>query len=531
MFSNSFERHSFILFGALGEKGNYEVIPDETGEEIGNIRTEGLRRSGHWYSSARLQMTVLTLLGAGAMLLHHFFYLHLSGTRVNTTPIPGLRFSEQALIGAIGNAIASAASFFFGTAIGIVFVQALWVSLRRKFHSIKGIGAILECRTSPFTPAAWSAWSAAWKLTALALLSASMTGITIFAPGALRTASVEYAYKAPCTIPFTDLSTGDFGTTEGPTWTPSPAVKKMTLTNLLIGEVIPPASPCGSCAYDVVFNAPGMNCSNTTDSYPFQYIEKGSTAVDVIIWNGTHDVASGGNTIVIATTEGYELNYEAVTCNVYNATYDVRIQHNGTQTSIDVQSVELHQPITSDDMQSSVPEGLGMYTISLALAQHLYGIGMVDVGKMIAVDVDNQNHNVFYSALGSPGPAGSKTWKWQPNTLETLPQLMQNVSISMLSNPLGGTTIPTETQCLYSAVFYDYNPLQLALAYGIATLTTLICVVIGFWAVERNSAEESLGFSRVLVSILNSQLFNATLNGETQVIASPTPSGHLIPSQ
>ena len=176
-----------------------------------------------------------------------------------------------------------------------------------------------------------------------------------------------------------------------------------------------------------------------------------------------------------------------------------------------------------------------MYTISLAIAQHLYGIGLINVDKMIAVDNSKENHNIFYSALGSPGPSGSKMWVWTKSMEEALPQLMTNISISMLSNPLGSSQIATNTQCLYSTVFYDYNPLQLAVTYGAATVATIICLAFGFWAIVKNRTEETIGFSRVLVSALNPVLYDAAmdesppLTEKTKLRATAGEHGHFEP--
>lgn len=111
----------------------------------------------------------------------------------------------------------------------------------------------------------------------------------------------------------------------------------------------------------------------------------------------------------------------------------------------------------------------------------------------------------------------------------SLPTLMQNISISMLSNPLDGTTVPTESTCLYTTLTYHYNPVQLFVSYGIAIGVTLACVLIGFWAVHENGVEESLSIRRILVAVLNSKLYGQTLNEDVIVRATNNPYGHLEP--
>lgn len=127
------------------ERFKYEAIGGEKPSKSRN--TDALTSKQHWYG-AQLQLVALNLLGAGAMVGHHYFCLYLDGKEVNTNPLLGMRCSEQALIGVTGNAIASIASFVFGTTIGIVFVQVLWSSLRNKGLAIGHIQAVMECRTS-----------------------------------------------------------------------------------------------------------------------------------------------------------------------------------------------------------------------------------------------------------------------------------------------------------------------------------------------------------------------------------------------
>lgn len=473
-------------------------------------------------------MVVLTLLGAGAMVGHHYFCQYLDGKEVNTDPLLGMRFSEQALIGVTGNAIASIASFVFGTAIGIVFVQVLWSSLRNKGLAIEHVQAVMECRTSPFSPSALYAWRAATKLTLLALLSAAMTLVTIFAPSALRTEAQTTVTSKPCTIPTVDMSGGTYGTywpnnTGQTIWTPSPDMKRMVAQNLMSGSYITPPSPCGSCAYNLTFNAPAMTCSNTSNEFNFSGML--SPLPDLFIWNCTHDIYENGNTLNIATVEGYGVNMQAAACQVFNTSYTVEVFHNGTSTEVKVINAVAFQPVSA--MDPSAPDKMAIYTIALATAQMLYGLGRVDLNTMenIIDTTDALDYNPYFyvSKLGEPGAPGSKKWQWEPGMVEALPQLVMNVSISMLSNPLNAPMVNIETQCRFYSIVYVYDELHLAVAYGSGLLVTVVCVLFGFLAVKKNGREESLGFSRLLVAILTPDLYTTELNKEVRIRATNQP--------
>lgn len=475
------------------------------------------------------------VLGVCAMAGHHFFCRSLDGRIVDTNNIYGSKISQQALFSAAGNAIASTAAFLFASVVGISIVQIMWYSFRHKPHTIEEIDAILECRTSPFTPGSWSAWASTRRLTALAILGAAMTLITVFAPGALGTTTVDFALKQACTIPTVDLSQGTFGVEwsdgNSSAWYPSPGLRQLVNRNAVAASYVAPASPCGVCSYELTLNAPAMQCQNVTDTYDFSSMTNGIAADVLFIWSSMHNLPIG-NSIYVATAEGVKTNLQAAFCSVFSATYVVNVMHNGSLSTMDVKNVKIGQAVSSLD--TSAPDAVAIRSVALATAQHLYGIVAIDVNKMQDLLLTNNplstNFPVFYDALGGPGPTGSKTWKWKGDMVNVLPQLMTNISISMLSNPLGAQQRMVQTQCSYSGIVYAYKPSQLLLTYGVGTVVTIICALAGFWSIWHNGVQESGNFSRLLASVLNDRLFDVYVTMDTKVKAESNPEGHFIPA-
>ena len=471
------------------------------------------------------------------MLGHHFFCAALDGRVVNTDNIYGIVISQQAVFSAAGNAIASTAAFAFGSVVGVAIEQIMWHSFRHKPHTISEIDAVLECRTSPFMPSSWSAWVTTRRLTALAVLSAGMTLITVFAPGALGTTTVDFKLAQDCTIATVDMSKGTFGVewpntgTTGTTWYPSPQLRQLVSRNTVSSAYVPPASPCGVCSYDLVLNAPAMQCQNITDGYNFTGMVTGWASNELIIWNSTHNLPIGNN-LTVATAEGQNYNLRAAACSFYNATYDLHVTHNGSLSTVDINHVSMHQPVS--ELDSSDGAAVAIRSIATATAQHLFGIGDIDVNKMISLILGNapllSNTVVSQDALGDPGPAQSKTWLWRGEMVNVLPQLMANISISMLSNPMDAQQKTVNTQCSYSGIVYAYKASQLILTYGVGTLVTFLCGLAGFWGVWMNGVEESGSFSRILASVLNDDMYRARpIYKDTRVKAENTHDAHLIP--
>lgn len=490
----------------------YDVVDDDISTSMSN--TNKLIRVSRWYGS-RFQMGALILVGVVTMICHAAFCTYLSGHEVNTGRILGLKLTQQVIVSAMGNAIASFATFVLGMAVGIAVVQILWTYLHRNSYSIQNIEAMLSCPSRPFSPSAMRAWRAAWLLSAVAALGSGMRLITIFAPGALRseTASIQKT----CTIQKVDFSNGNYGViwpdNEGnPTLTPSPKLNRMVVQNLVSGSYIAPPNYCGDlpCTYSMVFNAPAMNCTNITSQFNFTNMR---LETPTVIWNVTNDIGPYGSSIAVATMEANDVRMEAANCTVYNATFSVDITHNVTLAIVDVKNIDIHQPV--DKVQLDAADYMSTYTTAMATANILSGLGQVDMRLMQNViskdDPQAYNPYVIFSSLGQPGPQNSMTWEWNWDMLDAFPQLMTNISISLLSNPVNAPLSSLETQCVYSKLVYVYDQYHLLLAYVPAILVALTCVIAGFRSVERNGREETLEFSRLLIAILSPGLVHEEL--------------------
>lgn len=218
---------------------------------------------------------------------------------------------------------------------------------------------------------------------------------------------------------------------------------------------------------------------------------------------------------------------EAFTCEVFNATYSVDVFHNGTATTINISNIDLQQNVTNANV--SAPEYNAFYYTALALGQMFFGIVEIDVNAMaqeIPSNLGYDNHIILYSALGKPNPSSNpEPWLWDPNTPGAVSELATNISISLLSNPLGISMIDVQTTCQYLGFQYVYNPFHLFLTYGVGLFTAIFCLLMGFISIYINKREETLHFSRLLVAILDPKLSEEVLTDETRLIAGNRASG------
>lgn len=520
------------------DRGHGMAKKDEgyEGENIKDLVSEH-----HWFGPC-FHMVFLALLGASAMVLHHFLNSYFDGKRVLEDVVFFWRIpiTRQILMGVTGNAIAAAGSITLSAATGIAAVQVLWSSLGQRSHSIRQIRAILECRTQPFAPIAWPAWSSSRRLVLLAVFGSLMTLITIFAPSSLRSAA-GLSKSVPCTVKRVDLNSEGYNRlfvdqydhlpTDVISNTTSLQLRKLVARNIMDGMYLTPPNPCNqSCSYTFHFNAPAMNCSDNP-KYDFNEMKTHSNLSQLVIWNGTHDIDFQGSTIQVATMGGLTSSvWKACTCKVYNATYFVDVLHNNTVTTVDVKEIVRQQKISTSN--SSAPDYQAIYNTALSLAQLLQGIIFIDVFAMAQIInagiSESDNIHILYSALGGPNPsasANSVPWLWDPDMPAILSELATNISISLLSNPLGMPMIDVQTTCQYLDFVYVYNPFHLFLTYGIGLVTATFCLLMGLISVYNNKREETLHFSRLLVAILDPKLSEEVLTDETKLIAESRISG------
>lgn len=484
-------------------------------------------------------MVLLPLLGFATALAHHMFYRHLSGNSIDSA-IPSLSFyghhvASQSVASAIGNALAYAAKSFFAAAIGQAFTQVLWYYLRHQSISIRHINAMFVSNGNPFTPASLPAWRSAFGLSTLSLLACSMTFITIFSSGALRIASAPFAVSQSCNVSTVNLTYANLGVAvdSGPhgEWVysmPLPLTTSLAYTVLMTGTYLLPPSPCGVCQYDTTFMAPALNCTNITDSFDFS-ISLPTHNTTLVLWNATYSFDTNGYNLQVASRDSTDPSRppKATACTAFNATYHVRVQHGNLSTTVDVLDIILENPLTTTMGNFTGTAQFG--ALADAMALRLSG-SIVWVYNSYGPPPDSAV--VIYSPLGM-NRSGYWSLEGDRDPIIALPLLMQNLSISLLSNPIKMNGYPiissTPATCLHSVLAYNYTPWRLLSIYGVGILATTICVVIGFVAIHQNQVEGSLDVSRLLYSVLNDRLFGKDISLDTQLRAEQNPRGKLVP--
>lgn len=482
------------------------------------------------------------------MVVHDQFYSYLANKPfLFGRSIVGL-FAQQ-YFSAVGNLIALLGRFALSLAIGTAFVQIFWWNLRSHQHTVAEIDSAMGCKDSPFGLGSIPSWRSMFWLAVLPALATGNAQIIVFASGALQ---VDYApADTMCTMATVDLTNSDIGVLTGNSTDTtfnylSPAaqtrgfVAQVIMSSQNFAPYILNDQQINSLVYNVSFNAPALNCTDLTSTFDFnRSLPLPSSSGDpIMVWNATFTPGSGNLVLDVATRVLHvnETNIndvtagdvqEAVSCMMFNATYLVQVNQTFSgEVFVDVLNMTLNDPLTNTTTTNF--EEIQMNAVADSFARLLNGTASYDPNLF---DFTAESPIIVYSPLGEVDR--NNPWFWTEDITVSLPGVMADVSKSLLSGKLSETGSPTlrqtETYCEIISLYFIYNRLRLLLSYGGSLVVTVICVVFGFYAIQKNGVEETLDFSRILRSVVNESLMNARshISDQTVVQASKSPTAEL----
>ena len=233
---------------------------------------------------------------------------------------------------------------------------------------------------------------------------------------------------------------------------------------------------------------------------------------------------------------------EAIQCGAYNASYKVTVtQSNLTAPTVNVDSLKFIAPAPYDATALTSTNASGIMRLVSSAVDLLEGeiyaardsasIGVIQSSDVLPSPI--MNSPLLFFTHTQP--------RWTTDLMSGIPEIMQNISLSLLSNEvqdasaIGVTFLHSvRTSCFFDSVFYHYQRARLLATYGGATLITALCIAVGIWAIRRNGgAEETMEFSRMVDALVNTQMYEAReqmiLTKETRLRSNPSENGMLQP--
>lgn len=477
--------------------------------------------------NARITMPVLLCGAIATGLGHHFVYATLNGRFAGGDTFdwarPVFTIRDQSLVNLVGNLMGTVGGMCLSAAIGTAFTQMFWRTLRTRPSTIRRLNAVLGFKDTPANPFSWVALRHHPGLSTFIICSALMILVSVFTPGSLTVVSTPV--QEPCSANTVDLSSAalaaDDSTGIDITAPGTPAARTVSFVSRVImaGAYIPPASNCTLCSYDVSFIAPALQCTNVTQEAFGDALSPNQVLGYTAVWHAETNsdaysdwlfVASanvvGPSLSDIASSPQSQWPVIAINCTTHNATYHVNVAQNGT-ASVNVNHVDIGEQLALPSGNSSSFEAffdnpLNQRLLALANALKTQMSGTVYYSP--ATNQFNANSSfIAWSSIGSGSSFGAG-WGWSGNLQDVIPDVMQNVSLSLLSGQLSlpdnPTSAPQDTVCTYTLLHYSYNRARLLSTYGAGIAVAALCILCGYVAIRRNARPETLEFSRILAS-------------------------------
>ncbi|KLO12657.1 hypothetical protein SCHPADRAFT_890622 [Schizopora paradoxa] len=489
----------------------------------------------------RWKLALFVLAASTCMILNHAYYHYLEG-KAPSSDLAGASdfFLNQVIVSDTGNALAYIGQTFLAAAVATACTQLFWRAVRSRGHSISQIDALMNVQFNPISPSLLRALKVSFLIPLLALFVFSTSLISIFAPGSITVPPDQSQSRDCAALSLRNLSALETKLSDYTT----PIFTGMSLaTNFEPIDACESASDVG-CAYDLQFIGPGFSCEDVTASsnksaftnrfgkgiiplYLAQVLPQTSnltmqTSVQTMYYDGT--------------------GYQAVNCTGVLRSYSASIGHGVlSPSSINVTGSQVISTINANTSQLSTFAEAYVFSMmrSLQQAPVLSAGGSVGMGNS-ALGADNNVVVMPFSVRGGIGKVqldGNITW--DNNMSLALESFAQNATLSLLSgqisafNPEDPNVLENiTTTCTYTFPAYRYVPYRLFLTYGVAIFITMICAILGCFAIWRNGTDETLEFSRILRAVLNEKMFNGRryLDEDTIVKADETVEGNLIPS-
>ncbi|KAJ7457721.1 hypothetical protein FB451DRAFT_1274087 [Mycena latifolia] len=483
-----------------------EPIPETEGtERWGNeLHTlpQGLPGRRH-PATAVAQMAGFALAGAIFAAGHHVYYasLHLTPSD-GTTRIGKHAVSHQAVTNFIGTVFIFLVKLCLSQTISKAFDQRLWHTVRRSAIKLGGLDALFSVLNDPM---AFLHFEMVWRAkvaTVLAFFAWTGAFGVIPVPGSLTVQSIETQTTED--VPVATVNLAQEPASGGAIYTstpirsyasPAPIVQTVASKTLLESAITTWPSPCGSdCSYNLTFFGPSFSCSAPSNN-PIE-ARVPIWIVQPVLMGSTTD------TLRVQYISDFQGNIQSETnCTSFNSTYNIAIQFQGSQQTVEVLDVGLgpsfgtNLTLIIDDPTFRPALAALKDAVSAALIGSIFQdtqTGLSITGRTLALNSALANNTLPTNPV------------FRTDTPQLIEQLLTNATISMISRSLWTTTAPA--RIVRTVDVFVYAPSVLWAGYGAAIGVTLLAIGVGLHAVLRNGGGGGKAFSLIMATTRNPEL-------------------------
>ncbi|KAJ5383175.1 hypothetical protein N7517_001086 [Penicillium concentricum] len=514
-----------------------------------------------WGVGWRVPTMMVGLVFAGAMFSmgHHLYYQSLDSTRVNSV-------DQQTWAIRIGTGFAFLIKSFLVSAVGIAAVQVMWATLRRKFVKLRGIDGMFAVLSSPLALLTPDLWMCAKTLILLAIMSWLIPLTAIVTPATLTidllTTTNITQMRVP-TVNFIDSFWHPWATNEGAGFIASPAagINRLFTATYSSAEVVPFSAPFPNSSYTLKFWGPSYKCQRLSEAIVemegltfTDHLGENYTSLQKVwdhevgnlsdtfttLYSGAVSTALNNTFFVYATGANPLWNDNAtqpteLVCQLWNTSYVVDLKFTNGIRSLTPVSTKHVAPANWSSRSGSLttlgPQGPtvngGFYITHLLFSDIIQSTMIISaVGSLETILTSSMQSaqmtftqiSVMQTSLfGCPELWNSSDYKMmvpavdQSTTLcrnktlaRAIEDLSHNFTYSLLSLNAANTSVPVTISSPQN--FYAYDSKNLLAAYMTALGVTVVCVIVGFIALNQNGVAQSTSFSGMLLTTRNPEL-------------------------
>ena len=462
--------------------------------------------------------------------LHDFFYRRLNGRSAEGGVFPRLQeyadVNDQSIVNFLGNLTTKMASGFLVGAISIAYAQVFWWKLRTRRMTIKRVDELQDFSSQPWNPLTWPSAYSLRLVAVVALCKALLSQVSNLTPGALTVTSA--LHHSICRVDNVNLTHADFSavvdvTQQDSNVGPDVNGRALSFTTRVIvgGAVLAPPNRCGTCSYELAFSAPAVKCENITQESLSQ-INSPDPKTDMLalpvfndsfrVWAGVYDGDELSSTnissrnIVGSSPKALrpveQLPVVALSCTAWQAMYHVKVNQSAVASVVASNITFGPQLLLSSLDADNATEPVTRQLLSLWGAFSYLLTGTVDYDTSSNAPRGGATDMAIPWSPIIDGSNNGIAWQWAGDLKTLIPDLMTNVSLSLLSGELSDVSNPTLTRtsvpCTQRGVVFVYSPLRLIVTYAVAVSLTFLCIAYGFYASKVNGRGEALHFSRIL---------------------------------
>lgn len=518
---------------------------------------------------ALILMPSFWLIGVALALGHHFYY----NSKAN---IVAPSEDQQQWTIRIGSGLAQLTAAALAAATGLAFTQYLWVTVRRKSMSLGSIDAVFSLTSNPTSFFNDEALIKAKVLIIIAVACWLIPFIAAVPPGTLSVhlkmvsnttvASVPYPIFEDDTAAVADIWSDI--TEAGLISSASPAVTRILTATSSSMSILPFTGLWPNSSFSLNFYGPSMKCYNLSDAEASSSFENSCLNCTSLeqLWNITAGslimpnvfywgaAPSNGRNLLFVQTggavgqlSGSTLGLEQTVCQLVNASYAVDFSFfNGIQTTV-IRDLQLQSDLTYDldTLVQSLPTSGGRAYIAMfqALSTLLSGtvggegsndagmqgadLPVVKTGIVACPEVERAWNNVSFTDI-PPVYEIMSSWMCRNGSVgKAIEDLSQNFTLSLLSVASFSSPNPpftTDVRLTFPQNFWNYQPKDLIISYLVGAVASLLCVVMGAWAVYANGCSADSSFSKIILTTRNPQLDALVKN---RVLTSDSPNKSL----